>query len=162
MDRLLLHASSTKVGGLQFNKILNTRVDNAGVGLSLLVDGAGGYINSNTFEFLRLWACRKFVEFALPLDQYEYTPIWANTFTDLQCECQAPGDSPVQTEVGVDNVCGNHNTFFDVKVWDIQRAVAPAKTAIISNKADQTLIIGGLLAGANLKDNGTATKIVDS
>jgi hypothetical protein len=161
-----LRGSSSHEAGMQFNKIRNTRVNNASVGVAVVVDGRGGYINSNTFEFLRLWACRNFVDFqqTLPATSYLHPPIWGNTFWDLQCQCQAGSASPVQTTIGINRIAGIHNTFAEVKVWDIQRAVAPARTALVSSNANRTLIIGGILAGAgtNFLDQGTGTKILDS
>lgn len=160
----LLHASSTHVAGMQFNKVINTRVNNAGVAVALRVDGKGGYVNSNTFDFLRLWACRTFVDFqqVLPSGSYVHPPLWGNVFHDLQCQCQAPSASPVQTTVGINNVAGIHNSFIEVKVWDIQRAVGPRLTGLVSSNARDTLVVGGILAGSRFQDLGQRTKVVDA
>lgn len=157
-----LHASNTSnISGMQFNKIVNTAVFNAKIGVELIVDGVQGYINSNTFEFLRLWGNRNFVNFQLADLQYEHgSPLSYNLFSDLQCQCQGPGDSPIQTEVGINSVAGYHNTFFEVKVWDIQRAVAPGNGIAITDRADRTLIVGGLLP--NMQNNSGTTKVFDS
>lgn len=141
--------------GMQYNKIINTEITRAGIGVEIIVDKLRGYVNSNTFEFLRMGSCRNFVRFSMA--DLEYTtgiPIWANRFVDLQCGCSKNG---VRTTIGIAGVTGRQNEFHSVKVWDIQNAVAdPATnkgplTIEVLSKAKQTLIVGGILVGGYIK-----------
>jgi hypothetical protein len=152
--------------GMAFNKVANTEVSNAAVGVSVVVDKILGYVNSNTFEFLRLINCQSFVSFEMAdLGYTTGTPIWGNRFSDLQCEC----GTDVRTQIGIRNVAGNQNAFDFVKVWDIQNGQpAPGEqhplTLQVSPQADRTLVIGGILAGDgvspnNVQDNGNHTTI---
>jgi hypothetical protein len=149
--------------GVYFNKIMNTRVDNARVGVLLEIgpDSANGanlsFVNSNTFDGLRLIACGNFVNFALakPIGDYNPNPVWGNTFTGLRCEVQCAEVNascnqknifnPVATTVGINNVLGNRNSFIDVQVWDIQRAGPNGKKMVVTPDADSTLFVGGIL-----------------
>jgi hypothetical protein len=160
-----LSATADNEAGHQFNKISNTVVTNAGVGIEIDVSGQKGYINSNTFEFLRLWAGRTFIQFNLSENRQVVqgnSPIMSNLFSNIHCECQAADADPqhpyVQTQIGIANVVGEKNTFFEVNVWDIQRAIANAKSLEITNRALNTLIIGGLFAV--LDDHGQNTVTV--
>ncbi|MGH3855708.1 MAG: hypothetical protein ACRDR6_19915 [Pseudonocardiaceae bacterium] len=166
---LLRGSTRNTLSGMQFNKIANTEVRLAGVGVSIVVDEVLGYVNSNTFEFLRMMDCRSFVSFQMA--QLPFTtgnPIFANRFTDLQCDC----GTTVRTEIGIRNVAGQQNTFDFVKVWDIQNGVAASGKANplilqISSQAERTLIVGGILAGSEIprtfiEDHGKCTTIVDS
>jgi hypothetical protein len=156
---------------VQFNKIAETEVTLAGVGISLEVDQLLGYVNSNTFEFLRMQDCTSFIRFEMA--NLAYTtgiPIWANRFADLQLEC----GTKVQTTIGIANVAGRQQEFASVKVWDIQRGASPDPSAIpppppltlqISPQAEKTLIIGGILYGGfvaptHVQDHGVDTAVL--
>lgn len=147
--------------GILFSKIVNTVVLNASIGIRLVVEGEQGFINSNTFQFLRLWGHRYFIQFeilpAYRAGQQDFG-IVNNLFSDLHCQ------SGLRTSIGLHNIAGFHNTFFEVKVWDIDVGVQGAKRANILPIAANTLIMGGLLAGeARLfEDKGIATRIVDA
>ena len=158
---LLQGSAVNTLSGIQFNKIANTEITFAQVGLSIVIDAPQGYVNSNTFEFLRMTDCQTFVSFEIAnLNYRSGTPIWANRFEDLQCEC----GMTVRTEIGIRNVAGNQNTFDSVKVWDIQNALPPALTLQVSSQANRTFVLGGILAGSGVdpskvQDQGQSTVI---
>lgn len=140
----LLNANAG-TGGMQFNKLCNTRVDNASVGISLTVGlGKETYINSNVFDGLRLYACRNFINFALakPLSYYTYVPVWGNTFANIQCQRGKDKYNPIPTTVGVNDISGYQNAFITVNVWDIPDN---AKKMVITDQANLTTIVGGIL-----------------
>lgn len=85
---LLKGSATCQLSGVQFNKITETEVTFAGVGISIEVDQLLGYVNSNTFEFLRMHDCTTFLSFQMANLAYATgIPIWANRFADLQLEC---------------------------------------------------------------------------
>lgn len=148
---LLLDATNTRGGGLWFNKIRDTLVRNANVGIEIKLGDGSGFITSNTFEFLRLYACRTFVHFDLAASQVVQqgnTPIFGNFFSNIFCQCQVlkndPAHPPVISNNGIVNVAGEKNTFLEVDVWDIQRANAGAKSLEITNRALNTFVMGGI------------------
>jgi hypothetical protein len=164
---LLKGSAQATLTGVWFNKIAETEVTLASVGISIVVDRLLGFVNSNTFEFLRMMNCRNFVSFEMA--DLEYTtgiPVWANRFADLQLNC----NNTVKTTIGIRNVVGRQQEFDSVKVWDIQRGVAaPGQTdpltLQISAQAEKTLVIGGILAGGfvaakNVEDKGTDTTVL--
>ena len=145
----LLSAEANDSRGNQFNKIRDTMVYNPGVGIALNVQGTGGYINSNTFEFLRIWGGRKFIRFDLDPNSKVVqgnSQIMCNLFNNVHCECQSPDPNQpwVQTEAGIANVVGEKCTFIEVNVWDIQRAAAHAVSLDITGRALNTFVVGGL------------------
>ena len=146
--------------GVWFNRIAETEVTLASVGISIVVDQLLGFVTSNTFEFVRMGNCRNFVSFEMAdLDYKTGMPVWANRFADLQLEC----NNTIKTTIGIRNVVGRQQEFDSVKVWDIQRGTAaPGKanplTLQISAQAQSTLIIGGILAGGFVKDVNVENK----
>jgi hypothetical protein len=151
---LLQGSAKNALAGMQFNKFAETEVTLASVGISIVVDELLGYVNSNTFEFLRMADCKTFVSFEMADLAYTTgTPVWANRFADLQLEC----NNAVKTTIGIRNVVGRQQEFDSVKVWDIQRGTPAADkkyplTMQISDQAQSTLIIGGILAGGYVRD----------
>src|SRR3954454_23218712 len=62
----LLKGSATgTLTGAWFSKIAETEVTLASVGISIVVDELLGFVNSNTFEFLRTASCRNFASLAM-------------------------------------------------------------------------------------------------
>ena len=164
---LLQGSAQGTLTGVWFNKIAETEVTLASVGISIVVDQLLGFVTSNTFEFVRMQNCRNFVSFEMAdLDYTTGIPVWANRFTDLQLEC----NNTVKTTIGIRNVVGRQQEFNSVKVWDIQRgAAAPGQTdpvtLQISAQAENTLIIGGILDGGfvaanNVEDKGANTVVL--
>ena len=163
---LLKGSAKNTLSGMQFNKVANTEVTLAGVGVSIEVDQLMGYVNSNTFEFMRMYNCRVFVSFTMADLPYSTgIPIWANRFVDLQCNC----NKEIRTEIGIRNVTGRQNIFDAVKVWDIQNGV-PASgqtqplTLQVSTEAEKTLIMDGILAGGfvdaqHVQDESASTTV---
>lgn len=164
---LLKGSAKGTLTGVWFNKIAETEVTLASVGISIVVDQLLGFVTSNTFEFVRMGNCRNFVSFEMAALDYETgIPVWANRFADLQLEC----NNTIKTTIGIRNVVGRQQEFDSVKVWDIQRGVAaPGKAAAltleISAQAEKTLVIGGILAGGfvaahNVEDKGAGTTVL--
>jgi hypothetical protein len=127
---------------------------------SLHVTGNHGFINANTFEFLRVWGAAVCIDFAVVAGYQrgeEDFGILYNYFSDLQFQSEAP-----RFQAGIQNVTGVHNAFTEVNVWDIPRT--PAMT--IGPTADRTLVIGGTLGGeyavnpSVIQDQGGATRII--
>lgn len=157
---LLQAAASQQSAGILFNKISSTIVYQPAIAVALHVTGNRGFINSNTFEFLRVWGAGVAIDFSVvPSYQVgeEDMGILYNLFFDLHFQSEAD-----LYQAGIRNVTGVHNTFNEVKIWDIPRD--PAIT--IGPTADRTLVIGGTLAGefaANpnvISDQGRATRII--
>jgi hypothetical protein len=95
-----------------FNKIAETEVTLASVGISIVVDELLGFVNSNTFEFVRTASCRNFASFEMA--DLAYTtgiPVWANRFADLQLEC----NNTARTTIAIRNVVGRQQQFDSVK-----------------------------------------------
>src|SRR5690242_20389073 len=111
---LLKGSAQSNKSGILFNKISNTRVSDAKIGIKLWVTTSNSFISSNTFEFLRMWGCEAFVDFQI---DPPYQPgqqnfgIIGNHFSDLQCQASAA------TQAGVRNITGWHNSFVETKVW---------------------------------------------
>lgn len=145
--------------GIFFNKIRDTIVREPAVALALHVTGNKGFINANTFEFLRIWGAGVYVEFSV-IPEYQLGEedfgILYNLFFDLNCQTEE-GINPFRA--GIQDVSGVHNTFSEVNPFDVPGG-QPLIT--IGPKADRTLVIGGILAGEPnvISDQGTATKIV--
>src|SRR5205823_1881798 len=146
--------------GILFNKVRDTVVYEPAIAVALRVSGKKGFINSNTFQFLRVWGARVAIDFSV-VSEYkrgvEDFGILYNHFLDLHFQ------SDGSYVAGVRDVSGVHNTFNEVKVWDIPGG-KPALT--IGPLADRTLVIGGTLAGefavnpGVIVDQGGSTKIV--
>jgi hypothetical protein len=78
------------------------------------VTGDQGFINANTFEFLRVWGAGVGVDFAAPAAYQvgqEAFGILYNHFSDLQFQTEAP-----LYQMGIQNVTGVHNAFTEVSV----------------------------------------------
>jgi hypothetical protein len=154
----LLKGSAQSIkSGILFNKISNTTLSNAKIGVKLWVTTSNSFINSNTFEFLRMWDCEAFVDFQI---DPSYQPgqqnfgIIGNHFFDLQCQ------STAVTMAGIRNITGWHNSFVETKVWDLGKGFR----ANIIPQADSTVIVGGILAGGTnvFQDKGVNTRVFDS
>ena len=157
---LLLDAATSTSAGIMFNRLQNTIIFNAAIGLRLHVSGQLDFINANRFEFLRMWHCRRFVSFQIdPPYQagQQNLGIIGNTFEEL--ECQSDGN----LAVGIDGISGAYNSFFDVRIWDVRNQNPNALSAVITPQADHTRIFGGFLAGGppgQFVDKGVATQLV--
>jgi len=157
---LLQAAADQQKVGILFNKIHSTVLYEPAVALAVHVTGDHGFINSNTFEFLRVWGAAIALDFSVvsgyQLGEEDFGILY-NRFSDLHFQSEA-----ARYQAGIQNVTGVHNTFNEVKIWDIPRN--PAIT--IGPTADRTLVIGGTLVGeyaANpsvISDQGRATKII--
>ena len=71
-NAFLLKGSATgTLTGAWFNKIAETEVTLASVGISIVFDELLGFVDSNTFEFLRTASCRNFA--SLEMADLDYT-----------------------------------------------------------------------------------------
>jgi hypothetical protein len=94
---ILLKASTNNptdglLRGVLFNKFMNIVLHDANIGINLRVEGNSGFINANSFQFLKMWTCNTFIEFdTLPAAGYDFGSenqgIFRNHFNNLQCEC---------------------------------------------------------------------------
>lgn len=163
---LLLIASTNnppdgKLRGVLFNKFMNVTLHDANIGINLRVEGNSGFINANTFEFLKMWTCNTFIEFdTLPVAQYVFGSqnqgIFQNHFNNLQCQT---GNMII---FGIKDIQHIGNIFIDVNIWDLP---SQAKYATIHQDAINTMIIGGIMTGLSntqFNDDGYATKIFDA
>jgi hypothetical protein len=154
---LLQAAADQQTAGILFNKIRDTIVYQPAVALALHVTGNHGFINANTFEFLRVWGAGVAIDFSV-IPEYqvgqENFGILYNLFFDLNYQTEA-----TRYQAGVQNVTGVHNTFTEVNIWDVPGG-QPLMT--IGPTADRTLVVGGILAGEPgvIVDQGRATKVV--
>jgi hypothetical protein len=153
-------AADQQTAGILFTKIHDTVIYEPATALALHVTGDHGFINSNTFEFLRVWGAGVGVDFSVVAGYQlgdENFGILYNYFVDLNFQSEA-----ARYQMGVQHVTGVHNAFTEVNVWDIPRT--PAMT--IGSTADRTLVIGGTPGGEYatnpnvIQDQGRATKIV--
>jgi hypothetical protein len=157
---ILLHASADvpRMKGVLFNKFMNTMIYDANIGIKLLVDGQQGFVNANSFQFLKMCQNNIFIDFDMRQDledKYgrgdETFGIHRNHFENLECQ------SGTNTICGVQNIRHVGNTFIDVKVWDIQKGA----TSNIHHHATNTIIIAGLMTNQCFTDSGAYTKIFD-
>ncbi|HZI75728.1 MAG TPA: hypothetical protein VFD73_17240, partial [Gemmatimonadales bacterium] len=62
---LLQAAANQQTAGILFNKICRTVVYEPAIALAIHVTGDHGFINSNTFEFLRVWGAAVAIDFSV-------------------------------------------------------------------------------------------------
>ena len=124
--------------GVFFNKFMNTTIRDANIGIKLLVDGSNGWINANSFQFLKMWRNNIFIDFdmTVPWPGGQVVGIYRNHFQNIECQ------SGSNTRHGVRNIRHRSNMFIDVKIWDIPSA---SITSNIHANADHTIIIGGIM-----------------
>ena len=162
--------------GVLFSKVMNTVIEGTAIGIRLSVTGAGGWINGNSFQSVKMYGCGVFIDFdvnACP-DCTQPSPtcvcypdpipgngaegrfgIHYNHFDDVQCQSDAG------LSVGVQNIRHIGNMFVDVKIWDVP---AGARISTIHPHATNTLILGGIMTSpdpARFQDGGQFTKIFD-
>ena len=74
---ILLHASADlpRMKGVLFNKFMNTMTDDANIGVKLVVDGSQGFVNANSFQFLKMCQNNIFIDFSMRQDlEDKYLP----------------------------------------------------------------------------------------
>jgi hypothetical protein len=157
---LLQAAADQQTAGILFNKIRDTIVYEPAIGMALHVTGNHGFINANTFDFLRVWGAAVAIDFSViagyQLGEEDFGILY-NAFLNLQFQTEA-----ARYQAGIQNVTGVGNAFTDTSVWDTPHD--PAMT--IGPTADRTLIVGGTLGGEHavnpnvITDQGRNTKIV--
>jgi hypothetical protein len=157
---LLQATADQQTAGILFNKIRDTIVYEPATGVALHVTGSHGFINANTFEFLRVWGAAVAVDFSVvpgyQLGEEDFGILY-NSFSRLQFQTEA-----ARYQAGIQNVTGVGNMFTETSVWDIPRD--PAMT--IGPTADRTFVTGGTLGGEYadnpnvITDQGRKTKIV--
>ena len=71
---------------------MNTTIYDAGIGIKLLVDGTKGFVNGNSFQFLKMYTNNIFIDFGMdPLLESKFvlgskeSGIHGNYFQNLQC-----------------------------------------------------------------------------
>jgi hypothetical protein len=134
--------------GVVFNKITNTIIEGAAIGMQLSVTGPGGWINGNSFQSVKLLKCGIFIDFAIPSGFYPHPipgsgaegrlGIHYNHFDDVQCQ------SAIGLTAGIQNIRHIGNMFVDVKVWDVPEPPAVPnfiKIATIHPDATNTIIL---------------------
>jgi hypothetical protein len=172
--------------GVFFNKFVNTTMFNARVGVKLEAhsqpDGIkGGWVNGNSFQFLKMWQHGTFIDFKM-IGPYakgvpHTTGINRNNFSDLECQSrkQTSDNDPFLTMYGVKDVRHEGNSFINVKIWDFPdispdppRIPADAKIANITTDSVGTIILAGVMARSgfinenrNFVDLGKGTRILD-
>jgi hypothetical protein len=119
---LLQAAADLQTAGLLLNKIHDTVVYEPATALAVHVTGNHGFINANTFEFLRVWGAGVGIDFSIvagyQLGEEDFGILY-NHFVDLDFQSEA-----TRYQAGVQNVTGVHNAFTEVNVWDIPRTPA--------------------------------------
>lgn len=157
---ILLHASADvpRMKGVLFNKFMNTMIYDANIGIKLVVDGSQGFVNANSFQFLKMCQNNIFIDFSMRQDlEDKYLPgeeffgIHRNHFENLECQSSA------NTICGVQNIRHVGNTFIDVKIWDLQKGAS----SNVHHHATNSIIIAGLMTNQCFADNGAYTKIFD-
>ena len=74
---ILLHASADvpRMKGVLFNKFMNTMIYDANIGIKLVVDGSQGFVNANSFQFLKMCQNNIFIDFSMRQDlEDKYLP----------------------------------------------------------------------------------------
>ena len=66
---------------------MNTTIRDANIGIKLLVDGSSGWINANSFQFLKLWRNNIFIDFdmTVPWPGGQVVGIYRNHFQNIEC-----------------------------------------------------------------------------
>jgi len=159
---ITITSSGNPTPGVFFNKIMNTVIEGTAIGIQLSVTGPGGWINSNSFQSVKMYSCGVFIDFAIPDGFYPHPQpgqgangqlgMHFNHFDDVQCQSQNG-----ITVAGVQNIRHIGNMFVDVKIWDIPDG---ALSSNIHSDATNTLILGGILTDS-FQDDGQFTKIFD-
>jgi hypothetical protein len=143
--------------GVLFNKVMNMTIYDAGTGIKILVNDSRGWVNGNSFEFLKMWKNNIFIDFDItvpyPPDTESIPGIHRNNFNALECQC---GDNTIQGIRNIRHVC---NTFVNVKIWDLKRGRIAAN---VHKDGTGTIILSGIIAyPASFIDEGKSTKIID-
>lgn len=129
--------------------------------IDLAVTSDAGWANGNRFSNFSVFAYRVGIDFS-PTGAFQ-----RNLFDNLIYQ-----PHPVATaDAGTRNIRGRANTFFNVYFYDALRAtdegtveeLITGNIAQITNEAEATLIIGGIMTQHNGKfvDNGVNTQIID-
>lgn len=116
---LMQATADQQTAGILFNKIRDTVVYEPATALALHVTGNHGFINANTFEFLRVWGAAVAVDFAVvagyQLGEEDFGILY-NYFSNVQFQTEA-----ARYQAGIQNVTGVGNAFIETSVWDIPR-----------------------------------------
>ena len=163
---ILLHG----VGDGVLFKFMNTTIYNAGIGVQIKATSdqllptdpnygiRGGWINGNSFEFLKMWRNNVFIDFVMD-GAYragtQITGIHRNRFINLECQ------SGPNTIHGIRNIRHFGNAFVGVNVWDIGTGGSRAIISNVDQQATGTIIISGIMTGQNFVNRGINTKIID-
>jgi hypothetical protein len=151
---IYMHNTGATTAGVNSCKVYNMYIRNANRGIYLHTEGVApkGWINGNTFRDIFIDRTITHIEFNQVAGSFG---INRNSFFNLGLQCE----SGVSNDVSVKNVAGRMNEFYAVKVWDIE---AGAKRCTITEKAFDTVIVGGLMTGvaAYYTDLGHRTRVI--
>jgi hypothetical protein len=167
--------------GVFFNRFINTTIFNADTGVRLEThnqpDGKGGWVNGNSFQFLKMSQHRIFVDFLMvgPFAGGN-TGINRNNFMNLECQSinglrREP--DRFTTAYGIKDIRDVGNSFIDVNIWDFPdfspsppQIPLDARIANITAAATGTKILGGVMtrrdfvnSNRNFVDLGKDTRV---
>jgi hypothetical protein len=168
--------------GVFFNRFVSMTIFNADTGIRIVAhsqpDGkSSGWVNGNSFQFLKMSQHRIFVDFLMVGSHKDSNAgINRNSFMDLECQSingirREP--NRFTTAYGIRNIRDIGNTFIDVNIWDFPdfspsppQIPLDARIANITEDATGTLIIGGVMtrtdfinSNRNFRDLGKETKV---
>jgi hypothetical protein len=143
--------------GIYANIIRNSIVENANIGIKLLIDSTTGWVNNNWFVNLKMTSCVIFVDFDYDAvwPATEATGFFDNHFLGLYCQSLVSGE----TTYGFKNIKHGRNTFIDCNVWDANGAQVTANFDVGSSF---NMAIGGIFSYLNYSDSGTSNRLWDT
>lgn len=151
-DAFLLSATNSPY--VYGHVLRDAEINNCRSAITLAVNAASSFVNSNTFEHF-------YVTDPTVLVDYQYnngtsfsgaTGMHQNVFYDVTSQYVA------NQTTGFNNVLGSAQLFISCKVWDLAGAGASMNILATSN---DNWIIGGAVTNHNFSDAGTRTQIID-
>jgi hypothetical protein len=148
--------------GVFLNKFMNTSIYDANIGIKFFINGPKGWINANSFQFLKMIRNRLFIEFNMdsniPYKGESINGIHRNHFENIDCQAAISANDGFDTLQGVKDIKHNGNTFIDVKIWDLRIGTVNSN---IAQEAEGTIILAGVMTQPRFEDKGKGTKILD-
>ena len=155
-------SSTSGLAGIQGVTLRNIHVKSVGTFIKLNApSGTKSYINGNTFE--DIW-CDYPHEGIVFNQSGPNSSIFRNNFHNVVIQADPAQDNQSQTAMiyGIRDIAGTNNQFYNCKVWD---TTASNIACNITNKARDTLIVGGLMCNVPIdweltQDYGIRTHVI--
>ena len=144
--------------GIYDNIVENIKFDRPGVGIKLMMNASGGFINNNIFKGVKIYHSTVGVWFQHNVSGYvagnQGTQITNNTFDTVMVQ------SNTNTSGGFIDIQTHRNAFVNCQVWDINIGLSGAKTSNFHTNAIDNVIVGGIMRNQNFTDEGSGNVAV--